>query len=86
LAQKVKSALTANANLRASAINVDVNGAQETVTLSGTVRTAANRYQAERMARQAAPGYRVVNNLRVSAQAQAAPPVPKTDVVSRSVG
>jgi prepilin-type processing-associated H-X9-DG protein len=85
LAQKVKSALNASVNLRASAINVAVNGAQETVTLSGTVRTAANRYQAERMARQAAPGYRVVNNLRVSAQAQAAPPASSTVIATRSV-
>lgn len=86
LTNKVKAALSANANLRNSNINVAVNGAQETVTLSGTVRTAANRYQAERIARQATTGYRVINNLRVTAQAQATYPVPRTVVVERPVG
>ncbi|HEX8236980.1 MAG TPA: BON domain-containing protein [Abditibacteriaceae bacterium] len=67
LTQKIKAALAADTNLRNNAIEVSLNSEQETVTLRGTVRTAANRFQAGRLARQAAPAYRVVNNLRVSA-------------------
>jgi prepilin-type processing-associated H-X9-DG protein len=66
---KIKSALAAEANLRTGTINVSLSGEQETVTLTGTVRSAASRYQAERIARQTAPGYRVLNRLRVSATA-----------------
>jgi prepilin-type processing-associated H-X9-DG protein len=72
LSNKVKAALNANANLRNNTISVNVNGEQETVALSGTVRTAANRYQAERIARQTAAGYRVLNRLRVSAATRTA--------------
>jgi prepilin-type processing-associated H-X9-DG protein len=82
LTRQVKAALAANANLRSSTINVAINGAQETVTLRGTVTTRANRYQAERIVRQAAPGYRVINRLRTSAQAQVAPAVSPTVVVA----
>jgi prepilin-type processing-associated H-X9-DG protein len=71
LTQKIKAALSADTNLRNNAIEVLPNGEQETVTLRGTVRTAANRFQAGRLTRQAAPGYRLINNLRVSATSTA---------------
>jgi len=62
----VKAALTADTTIDASHIDVDTNGDTKTVTLRGTVPTAAQKEAAERVAREKAEGYAVVNNLTVA--------------------
>jgi osmotically-inducible protein OsmY len=64
----VKAALTADTSIDASHIDVDTNGDTRTVTLRGTVPTAAQKAEAERIAKEKAEGYTVVNNLTVQAQ------------------
>ena len=49
----------------ASHIEVDTDANTRTVTLKGTVPTAAQRTAAERVARQDAPGYTIRNLLTV---------------------
>ena len=62
----VKAALTADTSIDASHIDVDTNGDTRTVTLKGTVPTAAQKAGAERIAREKAEGYTVVNQLTVA--------------------
>jgi hyperosmotically inducible protein len=62
----VKAALTADTSIDASHIDVDTNGDTRTVTLKGTVPTAAQKAEAERIARDKAEGYTVVNQLTVA--------------------
>jgi hypothetical protein len=62
---QIKTALIDADNLDANDINVDTNGTTKTVTLSGHVPTAAQKTAAERIAREKAPEYRIVNNLTV---------------------
>ena len=64
----VKAALTADTSIDASHIDVDTNGDTRTVTLKGTVPTAAQKAAAERVAREKAEGYTVVNQLTVAVQ------------------
>ena len=61
----VKSALMADRSVDASKIDVDSDGATKTVTLRGSVPTAAQKASAERIARAKADGYTVVNQLTV---------------------
>lgn len=61
----VKSALTADTTVDASHIDVDSNGAAKTVTLKGRVPNAAQRAAAERIARDKAEGYTVINQLTI---------------------
>lgn len=61
----VKTALTADTTVDASHIDVDSNGDAKTVTLKGRVPTAAQKTAAERIARDKAEGYTVVNQLVV---------------------
>ena len=63
----VKAALTADTSIDASHIDVDTNGDTRTVTLKGTVPTAAQKAAAERVARDKAEGYTIVNQLTVVA-------------------
>lgn len=63
----VKAALTADPNIDASHIDVDTNHDTDTVTLRGWVPTAEHKAAAERIAREKAEGYTVVNNLTVGA-------------------
>jgi hyperosmotically inducible protein len=63
----VKAALTADTSIDASHIDVDTNGDTKTVTLKGTVPTAAQKAAAERVARDKAEGYTIVNQLTVVA-------------------
>jgi hyperosmotically inducible protein len=72
----VKAALMADPTIDASKIDVDTNGDTKTVTLTGTVPTAAAKTTAETIAKSKAEGYAVVNNLAVGS---AAPPAKKTD-------
>ena len=60
---KVKAALGANASLNGS--NIDVTSVDKTVTLDGTVKNAAQKNAAEAIAKREAPGFKVVNNLKM---------------------
>jgi len=62
---QIKTALIDADNLDAGAIDVDTDGATRTVTLKGHVPTAAQKAAAERIAKDKAPEYRVVNRLEV---------------------
>ena len=62
---QIKTALIDADNLDANDIDVDTNGETKTVTLKGHVPTAAQKAAAERIAKEKAPDYRVVNNIVV---------------------
>jgi len=64
----VKTALTMDATVEAGDINVDTNADTRVVVLRGSVPTAEQRVRAEAIAREQAPGYRVDNQLTVSAR------------------
>jgi predicted small secreted protein len=63
---RIKTALIADKSVDASDINVDTNGSTMTVTLKGHVPTAAQKAAAERIARDKAPDYKIVNMLLVA--------------------
>ena len=60
---QIKTALIDADNLDANNIDVDTNGATKTVTLKGHVPTASQKAAAERIAKEKAPDYRVVNSI-----------------------
>jgi len=60
---QIKTALIAADNLDANNIDVDTNGDTKTVTLKGHVQNASQKAAAERIAKEKAPDYRIVNNL-----------------------
>lgn len=62
---QIKTALIDADNIDAAAIDVDTNGTTKTVTLKGSVPTAAQKAAAERIAKEKAPDYRVVNELTI---------------------
>jgi osmotically-inducible protein OsmY len=62
---QIKTALIDADNLDANDIDVDTNASTKTVTLNGHVPTTAQKAAAERIAKEKAPEYRVVNNLTV---------------------
>ena len=64
---QIKTALIDADDLDAGSIDVDTNGDTKTVTLKGHVPTAAQKAAAERIAKEKAPDYRVVNSLEVRA-------------------
>ena len=64
----VKAALTADTTIDASHIDVDTDDDARTVTLKGTVPTEAQKAAAERIARDKAEGYTIVNQLTVAVQ------------------
>ena len=59
----VKAALRFDESIDASDIDVNTDAETRTVTLRGSVPTAADKAAAERIAREKAAGYRVVNLL-----------------------
>lgn len=61
----IKASLMADKSIDSSSINVDTYAETKTVVLRGSVPTAAQREQAERIAVAKAPGYRVDNKLAV---------------------
>ena len=61
----VKSALMADRTVDASHVNVDTFHETKTVVLKGSVKTAAQRDEAARIAAAEAPGYRIDNQLTV---------------------
>lgn len=71
IAPKVKTALTQNAAVANVNVNVDVTspakGRTGTVTLIGTVANQAQRTLATSIARHEAPGYVIINQLKVVA-------------------
>ena len=62
---QIKTKLAADDTVDATDINVDTSGETRTVTLKGAVETEAQRATAERIAKETAPDYRVVNLLTV---------------------
>jgi osmotically-inducible protein OsmY len=62
----IKAALMAAKGIDASHIDVDTDANTKTLTLKGTVPTAAQRTAAERLARDKAEGYRIRNLLTVA--------------------
>jgi osmotically-inducible protein OsmY len=62
----VKMALTTDKRVDASHIDVDTNATTKTVTLKGSVPTAAQKDLAEDIAEAKAPGYRVRNDLTIA--------------------
>ncbi|MDF2441117.1 MAG: hypothetical protein JWN98_2101 [Abditibacteriota bacterium] len=66
---KVKAALAANPSIRAMAI--DVSTTDKNVTLDGTVQNAAQKTAAGMIAKKNAPGYKIINNLKVAGGASA---------------
>jgi osmotically-inducible protein OsmY len=60
---QIKTALIDADNLDANNIDVDTNASTKTVTLRGHVATASQKAAAERIAKEKAPDYRVVNSL-----------------------
>jgi hyperosmotically inducible periplasmic protein len=62
----VKTALMADAAIDASKIDVDTDAATKTVTLKGSVPSAAQKTSAERIAHAKAGGYKVNNQLVVT--------------------
>ena len=62
---QIKTALIDADNLDANDIDVDTNASTKTVTLRGQVPTASQKAAAERIAKEKAPDYRVVNNIAV---------------------
>lgn len=62
----VKAALMADSAIDASKIDVDTDAATKTVTLKGSVPTAAQKASAERIAKGKAEGYTVKNMLTVA--------------------
>jgi osmotically-inducible protein OsmY len=62
---QIKTALIDADNLDANNIDVDTNAANKTVTLRGHVASASQKAAAERIAKEKAPDYRVVNSLVV---------------------
>ena len=62
---QIKTALIDADDLNAGTIDVDTNADTKTVTLRGHVQTPAQKAAAERIAKEKAPEYRVVNNLEV---------------------
>ena len=63
---QVKSALMADTRVDASSIDVDTDTTRQVVTLRGSVPTAAQKATAERIARDKAEGFVVVNELRIA--------------------
>ena len=64
----VKAALMADQSIDASHIDVDTDAGARTVSLKGTVPTAAQKVAAEKVARDKAEGYKVRNLLTVVAR------------------
>jgi predicted small secreted protein len=62
---QIKTALIDADNLDANNIDVDTNASSKTVTLRGHVASASQKAAAERIAKEKAPDYRVVNSLVV---------------------
>lgn len=62
---QIKTALIDADNLDANNIDVDTNASTKTVTLRGHVPSASQKAAAERIAKEKAPDYQVVNNITV---------------------
>ncbi len=69
----VKAALMADKSVDASHIDVDTDANTKTVTLKGSVPTQAQKVAADRIARDKAEGYRIVNQLTVSGKPSGPP-------------
>jgi osmotically-inducible protein OsmY len=63
---KVKTALGAAPGLAGSKIDVDTNGTKDSIALKGTVKSASQKTLAEKIAKQNAPAYKILNQLKVA--------------------
>jgi osmotically-inducible protein OsmY len=63
---QVKAALMADSRVDASNIDVDTDVTRRIVTLRGSVPSATQKSSAERIARDKAEGFQVVNELRIA--------------------
>ncbi len=63
---KIKTALGANSAMAGSSINVDTMGEKNTIVLSGTVTSQAQKDLAESIAKKNAPGYTIDNQLTMA--------------------
>lgn len=61
----VKTAIGANAGLKGSKIDVTTMGAKDSISLTGTVKSAAQKNLAGAVAKKAAPGYKINNMLKM---------------------
>ena len=62
----VKTAIGANAGLKGTTINVDTLGAKDSIALRGSVKSAGQKTLAAAVAKKAAPGYKIDNQLKVT--------------------
>ena len=69
----VKAALMADSSIDASHIDVDTDASAKTVTLKGSVPSRNQRAAADKIAREKAEGYTIVNQLTVTAKSGAPP-------------
>lgn len=64
----IRAALMADSNIDASTIEVSAESESDTITLRGTVPTAATKSAVEKIAREKAQGYTIHNQLTVTAK------------------
>jgi hyperosmotically inducible protein len=69
----VKAALMADSSIDASHIDVDTDASTKTVTLKGSVPSQSQKVAADRVAREKAEGYTIVNRLTVSGKVSGPP-------------
>ncbi len=65
LTPKIKAALINNPAMKGLQPNVDTIAGSKTIRLSGTVKTAAQKTLASKIAQQGAAGYKIQNDLKV---------------------
>ncbi len=61
----VKTAIGGNNGLKGTKIDVDTLGSKDSIALRGNVKTAQQKTLAEGVAKKAAPGYKIINQLKV---------------------
>ena len=64
-AEQVQTALDTNPGLKGVKINADTLGSKDSVALRGKVKTASQKTLAEALAKQNAPGYKIIDQLTV---------------------
>lgn len=65
MTSKIKTAIGANAGLKGSNINVDTMADKNTVSLTGTVTSAAQKSLASAIVKKNAPGYKIMDQLKM---------------------
>jgi len=65
MTSKVKTAIGANPGLKGSNINVSTMAGSNSISLAGTVKSAAQKTLANAIAKKNAPGYKIVDQLKM---------------------